>query len=77
MVILHMPIAFIVFSDENCTTSSKKREKMVKFDQFIPPGDLDLGGPTLRHMPGSYFFGGAYTDRVSRKSENDKGVKRL
>ena len=50
---------------------------MAKIDQFIPPGDLDLGGPTLRHMPGRYFYGGAYTDRVSRKSENDKGVKRL
>ena len=34
-------------------------------------------GPTLRHMPGSYFFGGAYTDQVSRKSENGKGVKML
>ena len=50
---------------------------MVKFDQFIAPGDLDLGGPTLRHMPGSYFFGGAYTDQVSRKSEYGKGVKML
>ena len=34
-------------------------------------------GPTLRHMPGSYFFGGAYTDQVSRKSEYGKGVKML
>ena len=50
---------------------------MVKFDQFIAPGDLDLGGPTLRHMPGSYFFDVAYTDQVSRKSENGKGVKML
>ena len=68
---------FLDLSDEKCGRSSRKCEKMVKFDQFIAPGDLDLGGLTLKHMPGRYFFGGAYTDRVSRKSENGKGVKML
>ena len=52
-------------------------KKIAKIDQFIAPGDLDLGGPTLRHMPGSYFFDGAYTGQVSRKSEYGKGVKML
>ena len=69
--------AFLALSDEKCGRSSRKYAKMVKFDQFIAPGDLDLGGPTLRHMPRSYFFIDAYNDQVSRKLKYDKGVKML
>ncbi len=69
--------AFLASSDENCTTSSKKCQKMAKIDQFMTPGDLDLDGVTLTIVPGSHFFLGAYTYQVSSRSENGKGVKTL
>ena len=69
--------AFIASSDENCTTSLKKCEKMAKIDQFIAPGDLDLGRVTLTLVPGRHFFLGAYTYQVSPRYENGKGVKTL
>ena len=48
---------------------------MAKIDQFIAPGDLDLGRVTLTLVPGSHFFQDTYTYQVSSKSENGKGVK--
>ena len=48
---------------------------MAKIDQFITPGDLDLDRVTLTLVPGSHFFLGAYTYKVSSSSENGKGVK--
>ena len=48
---------------------------MAKIDQFIAPGDLDLGRVTLTLVPGSHFFLGAYTYQVSSRYENGKGVK--
>ena len=50
---------------------------MAKIDQFIAPGDLDLGGVTLTLVPGWHFFLGAYTYQVSSRYENGKGVKTL
>ena len=50
---------------------------MAKIDQFIAPGDLDLGRVTLTLVPGSHFFQDTYTCHVSSKSENGKGVKML
>ena len=50
---------------------------MAKIDQFIAPGDLDLGRVTLTLVPGSHFFLGAYTYQVSSRYENGKGVKTL
>ena len=48
---------------------------MAKIDQFIAPGDLDLGRVTLTMVPGRHFFQDTYTYHVSSKSENGKGVK--
>ena len=48
--------AFLAFSDENCTTSSKKCQKVAKIDKFIAPGDLDLDRATLTLVPGRQFF---------------------
>ena len=48
---------------------------MAKIDQFIAPGDLDLGRVTLTLVPGRHFFLGAYTYQVSSSSKNGKGVK--
>ena len=48
---------------------------MVKFDQFIAPGDLDLGRVTLTLVPGSHFFQDTYTYQVSSRTENGKVVK--
>ena len=48
---------------------------MAKIDQFIAPGDLDLGRVTLTLVPGRHFFQDTYTYQVSSKSENGKGVK--
>ena len=50
---------------------------MAKIDQFIAPGDLDLGRVTLTLVPGRHFFQDTYTDHVSSKTENGKGVKML
>ena len=50
---------------------------MAKIDQFIAPGDLDLGRVTLTLVPGRHFFLGAYTYQVSSRYENGKGVKTL
>ena len=48
---------------------------MAKIDQFIAPGDLDLGRVTLTMVPGRHFFQDTYTYHVSSQSENGKGVK--
>ena len=48
---------------------------MAKIDQFIAPGDLDLGRVTLTLVPGRHFFQDTYTYQVSSKSETGKGVK--
>ena len=48
---------------------------MAKIDQFIAPGDLDLGRVTLTMVPGRHFFQDTYTYHVSSKSENGKVVK--
>ena len=50
---------------------------MAKIDQFIAPGDLDLGRVTLTLVPGRHFFQDTYTYHVSSKTENGKGVKML
>ena len=50
---------------------------MAKIDQFIAPGDLDLGRVTLTLVPGSHFFQDTYTYQVSSKSEKGKRVKRV
>ena len=50
---------------------------MAKIDQFIAPGDLDLGRVTLTMVPGRHLLQDTYTYHVSSKTENGKGVKML
>ena len=75
MVILHMPMHFHPSQPRNVGGVRKNVKKMVKFDQFIAPGDLDLGRVTLTLVPGRHFFQDTYTYQVSSRTENGKVVK--
>ena len=64
-------------SDESPRTSSQKCVKMPHFDLLFDLCDLDLGHVTLSFAPGRSVTQNQYSLKVSRKSDNGKGVKSL
>ena len=64
-------------SDESPRTSSRKCVKMPHFDLLFDLCDLDLGRMTLSFVPGRSVTQYQYSLKVSRKSDDGKGAKRV